>query len=243
MRANSDRNELGICQWNGTPEGAVAAKPATEFLNCNVNNQDVDCDDGLPFTFDYCALDPDVLKYDWASPEEAPENGDDAITVFRACPRYITPFLDQIDTKGLHECCEEVTDLKLKSNESWFVTTGDLPLSEPPPAMIGRAAESQRASIHNRGSSSTMPDVSPSGTSGMICIEPRSFIMMPRIAVESAGCCRRVQHGRPPPKRPSRKPRGMRPRIIWSPPATLQPPFSRCAQRTQSIKDDPKGHL
>lgn len=119
------KDNLGVCMWDSVADGAGALPPQTGGLNCNVSTQKADCDDNLPFTFDYCAPDEEVLTYSWASLDAAPDKWGRCYHGIRACPRKIRPLLDAgaITNQAMLPCCEQRIGRKIKADEKFFVTT------------------------------------------------------------------------------------------------------------------------
>ena len=119
------KNNLGVCMWDSVIDGMGVQAPSKAGLNCNVSTQKVDCDDGLPFTFDYCAPDEEILTHDWGSPAEAPEKWGRCYRGIQACPTKIKPFLDSgaVEQSAFLPCCEQRIGKKMKANENWFITT------------------------------------------------------------------------------------------------------------------------
>jgi hypothetical protein len=149
------KDELGVCSWDSDRGGVTP--PPTASLDCNVNNQHVDCDDGLPFTFDYCSPDEDILSYNWLSPEAAPRKWGRCYHGIQECPLEIVPLLDAgtITREAMKPCCEQLVGKKLKANESWMISTIE---DRPAPADTGAYDWTcNRVSL----SISTSPDWSP----------------------------------------------------------------------------------
>jgi hypothetical protein len=119
------KNNLGVCMWDSIVDGMGVQAPSTTGLNCNVSTQKADCDDGLPFTFDYCAPDEEVLTHDWSSPAAAPEKWGRCYRGIQACPTKIKPFLDSgaVEQSAFLPCCEQRIGKKMKANENWFIYT------------------------------------------------------------------------------------------------------------------------
>ena len=116
------KDGLGVCSWNfNAMPDAVPTRPVTDTLDCNVNSQFTDCDDGLPFTFDYCAVDPEVLEYNWSSPEDAPAKWGRCYHGIRECPVRIMGKLGDQPLSVMKPCCEARVGKKLKSDMAWLV--------------------------------------------------------------------------------------------------------------------------